>query len=54
VTGTPGTEFLERYGVQTAGGRVHQEYWIPAEDLPAFNANIAGEIEVIAEFHGGQ
>lgn len=42
--------FLDRYTVQLAGGRAHQEYWILAEDLPAFNAAIAGKIEVVAEF----
>jgi hypothetical protein len=42
--------YLARYSVQDAGGRAHQEYWIPAEDLPAFNAAIVGRIEVIAEF----
>jgi hypothetical protein len=44
-------DFLKRYEVQTAGGSQHQEYWIPAEDLPLFNQNIVGTIEVIAEFH---
>jgi hypothetical protein len=43
-------EFLDRYEVQAAGGREHQEYWIPAEDLPAFNDAIVGSIEVIAEY----
>jgi len=33
-----------------AGGRQHLEYWIPAEDLAAFNAAIIGKIEVVAEF----
>ncbi len=28
----------------------HQEYWIPADDLPEFNNNIVGDIEVIAEY----
>lgn len=42
--------FLDRYEVQIAGGKAHQEYWIPAEDLDAFNAAIVGEIEVVAEF----
>jgi hypothetical protein len=42
--------FLDRYAVQEAGGAAHLEYWIPAEDLPAFNNAIAGPIEVIAEF----
>ena len=42
--------FLDRYEPQTAGGEAHREYWIPAEDLPAFNAAIVGLIEVVAEF----
>ena len=42
--------FLARYAVQEAGGAAHLEYWIPAEDLPAFNDAIVGRIEVIAEF----
>jgi hypothetical protein len=44
------TAFLERYEIHAAGGEVHREYWIPAEDLAAFNAALVGEIEVIAEF----
>lgn len=46
------TEYLRRYEVQTVGGLIHQEYWIPAEDLSEFNRNIVGNIEVIAEFRG--
>ena len=42
--------FLRRYPVRTVGGVVYQEYWVPAEDLPEFNRNIVGLIEVIAEF----
>ena len=42
--------FLDQYEVHEAGGREHLEYWIPAQDLPAFNAALVGEIEVIAEF----
>ncbi len=45
------TAFLDHYAVQEAGGAAHLEYWIPAEDLPAFNDAIVGTIEVIAEFH---
>ncbi len=43
-------EFLRRYEVRTVGSARHQEYWIPAEDLDEFNANIVAPIEVIAEF----
>ena len=42
--------FLDGYRVEEAGGRAHREYWIPAEDLPAFNAAIVGPIEVVAAF----
>jgi hypothetical protein len=42
--------YLDRHAVQEAGGRSHLEYWIPAEDLPAFNDAIVGEIEVTAEY----
>ena len=42
--------FLDGYSIQQAGGREHLEYWIPAEELAAFNEAIVGEIEVIAEF----
>ena len=44
--------FLDNYERQIVGGSEHEEYWIPAEDLMAFNENIVGQIEVIAEFHG--
>ena len=44
--------FLARYEIRNAGGEAHQEYWIPAEDLREFNANIRGKIEVIASFQG--
>jgi hypothetical protein len=43
-------EFLSRYAVQTVGGSLHQEYWVPAAELAELNGNIVGPIEVIAEF----
>jgi hypothetical protein len=43
-------DFVAKYPIQTVGGSIHQELWVPAEDLAAFNQNIVGEIEVIAEF----
>lgn len=43
-------EFLQKYEVQTVGSSMHQEYWIPAEDLQEFNENIVGLIELIAEY----
>jgi hypothetical protein len=46
------SEFLRRYEVKQVGGELHQEYWIPAEDLDELNRNLVGTIEVIHEFHG--
>jgi hypothetical protein len=43
--------FLDRYEIRQVGGRTILEYWIPAEDLPEFNANIVGPITVTAEYH---
>ena len=43
-------DFLDRYTIQEAGGRAHEEYWIPAEHLHAFNNAIVGQIEVTAEY----
>jgi len=44
--------YLSRHPVQTVGNLTHREYWIPAEDLDSFNANIVGSIEVVAEYKG--
>lgn len=43
-------DFLQAYAPQEAGGRDHLEYWIPADELPAFNAAIVGEIAVVQSF----
>ena len=41
--------FVTRYEPHQVGGRQHLELWVPAEELEAFNDNIIGPIEVIAE-----
>ena len=43
-------DFLDQYDVQVAGGREHEEYWIPSEELDALNAAIVGEITVVRTF----
>ena len=43
-------DFIAKYDVQEVGGRLHLEYWIPAEELDAFNAAIVGPIEVVRSF----
>lgn len=41
-----------RYPVQRAGGRTHEELWVPAAELAEFNAHIVGRIAVIEAFTG--
>lgn len=43
-------DFIGRYEVQTVGRSYHQEYWIPAEELDAFNEHIIGKIQVLQAF----
>lgn len=45
---------LAQFQVETVGSRVHQELWVPAEELEEFNRNLVGEIEVIASFGKGE
>jgi hypothetical protein len=44
------TKYLDRFELKTVGSATHKEYGIPAQQLPEFNKNILGKIEVIAEF----
>jgi hypothetical protein len=46
------SEYLKKHQIQTVGGSIHQEYWIPAEELAEFNQNIVGRIEIVAEYRG--
>ena len=48
------TRFLSRYQMEIVGSRIHQEYWIPAEDLEEFNSNIVGLIELVAEHRASE
>ena len=45
--------FLGKYEVRTVGAAMHQEYWIPAEELDAFNAALVGPIVVVKDFGTG-
>jgi hypothetical protein len=41
---------LSKFDVKIVGSGIHQEYWIPAEELAEFNTNIVGLIEVVQQF----
>ncbi len=44
------TAYLDAYQVQQVGSSTAREYWIPAEELPTFNRNIVGKIEVVSRY----
>jgi hypothetical protein len=44
------SDFLARYEKHVVGSKVHEEYWIPAEELEAPNDAIVGAIEVAATY----
>jgi hypothetical protein len=44
------SEYLEKFPVQTVGGRDITELWVPAEELDEFNQHIVGKIEVTQRF----
>jgi hypothetical protein len=41
------------YERRVVGGREHEELWVPAEELPGFNAAIEGRIRLVAEYGPG-
>ena len=43
-------EYLEKFPRQVVGGSVHEELWVPAEELDEFNSKIVGLIEVVESF----
>lgn len=43
-------EYVARFPKKIVGGRMHEELWVPGEELPEFNAKIVGKIEITHEF----
>lgn len=44
------SNYLQKYEVQNVGGFIHNELWIPSEDLNELNSNIIGQIEIAKVF----
>jgi hypothetical protein len=44
--------YINRFEVHTVGGQIHQELWVPAEELMEFNRHIIGLIEVVESYQG--
>lgn len=43
-------DYLKKFKVQNVGGSIHDELWVPAEQLDEFNDHIVGLIEVTQSF----
>ena len=44
--------FIQKYPVQNVGGEIHNELWVPANELEEFNNNIIGIIRIECSFYG--
>jgi len=44
-------DYLQKFKVENVGGPIHNELWVPAEELEEFNRNIVGLIEVTKSFY---
>ncbi|MBS1594935.1 MAG: hypothetical protein JST90_11445 [Bacteroidetes bacterium] len=44
------SDYLAQFEVQNVGGPIHNELWVPAEQLSEFNENITGTIVVTQRF----
>ncbi len=45
--------YVSQFEIQIVGSsQVHQELWIPAENLAQFNRHILGAIEIVAAYYG--
>lgn len=42
--------YAAKFEVQNVGGKVHDELWVPSEELAEFNQHIIGKIMVIGEY----
>lgn len=45
-------DYLKKYPVQNVGGEIHNELWVPANELEEFNNNILGLIKIVNSFFG--
>ncbi len=45
-------EYIQQFPVQNVGGNIHNELWVPTEQLEEFNNKIVGEIRVVNSFYG--
>lgn len=45
-------DYLKQFEVQNVGAHLHNELWVPSDQLTAFNQQIVGQIEILNAFYG--
>lgn len=45
-------DYIKRFKIQNVGGKIHNELWVPAEEMEEFNNHIIEKIEVTKSFLG--
>lgn len=45
-------DYANKFPVRVVGSSIHQELWVPAEELAEFNCHIVGKITVEAAYYG--
>lgn len=46
------TTYLDKFEIHNVGGFIHNELWVPSEDLNEFNNQIIGSIEIVKIYRG--
>lgn len=44
------SDYVNKFEIHNVGGEIHNELWVPAEELHEFNDNIVGKIKLIKSF----
>lgn len=44
--------YLQQFQVENVGAEIHNELWVPAEELVNFNRHIIGKIKIVDAFFG--
>lgn len=45
-------EYLSKFEIKNVGGFIHNELWVPSEELNEFNHQIIGEIRLVKKYLG--
>lgn len=46
------SDYFKKFKIQNVGGHIHNELWVPSEELDEFNSKIINKIKVEASFYG--